>query len=562
MAHPARVMSWGMIVVEPRGYRMVVSTESDYVKTCAVAERQLIDWLREKGYDPSGLDEGRTEVAPHATLDRDSENGRKGSHSRWRMRETPSPTSGTWQSTLIVRSGLPEDEGRTWVQVDIEHQPAGEGQFPTRANTPNLVRSLLDHLDARDGESEVATAPAFIEADDIDDLMEELCDGRRRIPVVVATVPYGEDPDDWAGKVVEPLFRNLHGLAVLYVLTPDAQAKFNAALEYHPVFGGGVRTYVPGLDPAWKPDAQRHPVMSRRTIESNVRRSASILAALPQRMASRHTLPAALLSVPRLRARPRPSLAAADAHELRTENAALTALLDEAERVEAIRVDAIDALHAELTKAELGSDELRGENEELYDRVQESQRLIRYLRERLEAVGEFGTSCTAAGSLQVDRPETFTDLLDRLHELPNISFTGSRKITVGLDSQSVDNWLSVAWDGLLALNDFARTSAAGSASGDFLSWCKSDASSAFPFPAAKVAMRESDTVARNGRLRGERMLPVPKEVDRSGKVFMQAHLKIGRGNTIAPRLHFYDAGPRTGKLYIGYLGPHLRNTLT
>ncbi|MFI5901579.1 hypothetical protein [Streptomyces cyaneofuscatus] len=43
---------------------------------------------------------------------------------------------------------------------------------------------------------------------------------------------------------------------------------------------------------------------------------------------------------------------------------------------------------------------------------------------------------------------------------------------------------------------------------------------------------------------------------------MQAHLKIDRGNTVAPRLHFYEDGTRSGKVYIGYLGPHLRNTLT
>ncbi|MGW1093620.1 hypothetical protein ACWD4L_47595 [Streptomyces sp. NPDC002596] len=117
-------------------------------------------------------------------------------------------------------------------------------------------------------------------------------------------------------------------------------------------------------------------------------------------------------------------------------------------------------------------------------------------------------------------------------------------------------------DGLLALNHFAQASADDMACGDFLSWCKSDASSAFPFPAAKVAMRESDTVANNGKLRGERTLPVPETVDPMGQVFMQPHLKIGGGNTIAPRLHFYEDGPRSGKVYVGYLGPDLRNTLT
>jgi hypothetical protein len=541
---------------------MVVSTELNYVDTCAVAERRLIEWLRDKEYDPSGMDEGRTEVASHAILDRDSESGRNGAYSRWRMRETPTAASGTWQSTLVVRSGLPEDKGRTWVQVDIEHQPAREGELPKRANTPNIVRSLLDSLEARDGQSDVAAEPAFIEADDVDDLIEELCDAKRRLPVVIATVPYGRNPDDWSHSVVKPLFRYLHGLAVLYVLVPEAESKFNTALEYHPVFGGGVRTYLPGLDPAWKPDAQRHPVMSRRTIEGSVRRAASILAALPQRISSRHTLPAALLSVPRHRARPRPTTDGTDVLQLRADNSALTALLDEAEQAEVMRVNEINDLYAELAKTEQGSDELRGENEDLYDKVQESQRLISYLRERLRAVGESAAAYASADTPVINYPTSFEDLLERLGELPYLSFTGNRKITQALDSQSVDNWLSVAWDGLLTLNHFAEASADGTAGGDFLSWCKSDDSSAYPFPAAKVAMRESDTVARNGKLRGERMLPVPVSVDPSGRTFMQAHLKIGRGNTIAPRLHFYEDGPRSGKVYVGYLGPHLRNTLT
>ncbi|MFF7216660.1 hypothetical protein ACFZAU_40065 [Streptomyces sp. NPDC008238] len=548
--------------MEPRGYRMVVSTELNYVKACGIAERHLLEWIRDKGYDPSGLDEGRTEIASHATLDRDSEGGRKGAYSRWRMRETPSASSGTWQSTLIVRSGLEGDEARTWVQVDIEHQPAREGDVPKRANTPNIVRSLLDSLEARDAHADVAAAPVFIEAEDVDDAIEELCDSNRRMPVVIATVPYGKDPDDWSQTVVEPLFRYLHGLAVLYVLTPEAQAKFNAALEYHPVFGGGVRTYLPGLDPAWKPDAQRHPVMSRRTIEADLRRAAATLAALPQRLSSRQPLPAALLGIPRQRTRPRPISDGTDVSKLRSDKAALTALLDEAERAEALRVDEINDLYAELAKAEQASDELRGENEELYDKVQESHRLIRFLREQLQEAGQFTFAHTPVVAADISYPTTFSELLDRLDELPGISFTGNRKITRSLDSQSVDNWLYVAWDGLLALDYFARLSVEGATSGDFLSWCKSDASSAFPFPAAKVAMRESDTVARNAKLRGERMLPVPETVDADRRVFMQAHLKIGGGNTIAPRLHFYDDCPRSGKVYVGYLGPHLRNTLT
>ncbi|MEU5170177.1 hypothetical protein [Streptomyces mutomycini] len=253
--------------------------------------------------------------------------------------------------------------------------------------------------------------------------------------------------------------------------------------------------------------------MSRRTIESNLRRASSILAVLPQRLSARSSLPAALLSVPRHRTRPRPKPNATDLAQLRADNATLTTMLDEAERAEALRVDEINDLYAEAAKSERTSDELRGENEELYDKLQESQRLISYLRDQMQAAGQHSAAYAPADTPAIDYPTSFAEPLERLRELPHLSFTGNRKTTQGLDSQSVDNWLNVAWDGLLALNHFARASADGTAGGDFLSWCKSDESGAFPFPAAKVAMRESDTVAKNGKLRSERMLPVPVAVE-------------------------------------------------
>ncbi len=71
----------------------------------------------------------------------------------------------------------------------------------------------------------------------MEEVIEELCEQDRRLPVVVASVPYGQDAEAWTKQVVEPVFRNLSGLAVMYVLRPEAQQSFNAALEHHPVFG-------------------------------------------------------------------------------------------------------------------------------------------------------------------------------------------------------------------------------------------------------------------------------------------------------------------------------------
>ena len=121
-------------------------------------------------------------------------------------------------------------------------------------------------------------------------------------------------------------------------------------------------------------------------------------------------------------------------------------------------------------------------------------------------------------------------------------------------------WASATWRGLQALNDYARCKAEGEQPAGFKLWC--DASGAWP--GAKLAMTESDTVLTNDRLRNQRSFPVDTRVDDSGRVHMFAHLKIqaGGGNSI-PRLYFYDdCDGVTGKMHVGFIGPHrhVRNT--
>ncbi|MET7635716.1 hypothetical protein [Streptomyces sp. NPDC005078] len=541
---------------------MVISAQQDFVTASALAERQLYEWLTQKRYDTSALDEGRNEIAKNVTLDRDSSSGRHGAYTRWRMRETPSVSVGTWQSTLVVRADHRDDLRRTWIQVDVEHRPSAEGQLPQRAKTPGIARLLLDALDAKDGLAEVKSKPAFIEADDVDEVIEELCDEERRLPIVVASIPYGKDAETWADSVVEKAFSHLSGLAVLYVLAPEAQLAFNQALEYHPVFGGGIRTYLPGIDLAWKADAQRHPVMSRSTVEAGIHRAASTLAVIPQRLALRQPLPEPLDTLPIQRSRSRQQPSGSEIEDLRKENKVLNAFLDEAAQTESARVDEIRGLVADMSELEHGADSLRGENEELYEQFQATQKRVRFLQDQLLQAGQYDVAYAADETPGISYPASFAELLDHLPELHHIKFTGNTKITRALDAQSVDNWLQVAWDALLALEHFASQSAAGKASGDFRSWCHSSGSHAHPFPAAKVKMRESDTVGNHKKLRRERVFPVPESVHPDKEIYMQAHLRIGGGNTIAPRLHFHDDSPNTGLLYVGYLGPHLRNTLT
>lgn len=87
----------------------------------------------------------------------------------------------------------------------------------------------------------------------------------------------------------------------------------------------------------------------------------------------------------------------------------------------------------------------------------------------------------------------------------------------------------------------------------------------FAIPKGDIAMTESENVRQRQYLREQRMLPVAIEIDPSGKIFMEAHIKF-RGN-LSPRLYFFDdTGPesRTGKIHIGGIDPHSRweNTTT
>ncbi|MFI9391750.1 hypothetical protein ACIG53_12795 [Streptomyces bauhiniae] len=540
---------------------MVVSTTQDFATASAEADRQLHRWLSVKRYDTSALDEGRNELAEGVTLDHDVAAGRHGSYSRWRLRESRDAGQGTWQSTLVVRSDDLSESRRTWLQVDIEHQPA-PGRQPIRAITPGIAKLLLDALPAQDGLADVGTVPKYIEQADVEEVLEELCEEDRRLPIVVASVPYGKDLGEWTKEIVEPVFRHLSGLAIMYVLRSEAQQSYNSILGYHPVFGGGIRTYLPGVDPAWQPDAQRHPVMSRTTIESNPKRAAAIIASLPQRLALSHPLPEPLDTLPFQRSRPRLAGGISSLEDLRRELARADAQRQEAEQREEAKNQEIRDFRLRIKQADDRDFEQIVENDQLYSDFKDAHRKIRFLQKKLEESGLYALAHTPPPE-PVNQPATFTEILERMGEFKHLRFTGNPKRTKDLDAQCIVNWVSVAWDALCTLNDYAAASATGSAGGDFRHWCDNlpdDCET--KFPSAKVKMKESETVGNNAKWRRQRTFPVPKSVNKDGKLFMQAHLRIGGGNTVSPRLYFHDDGSGTGFVYVGYIGEHPDNTQT
>lgn len=545
--------------MDTRRYRMVVTSGLDYVRTGAAVDDQLRRWLKEapKGYDVDAFTEGRNEIARGVTLDHDASTGTTGAYGRWRLRETA--PDGIWQTVVLARQ---VDDGPTWVQLDVEHLPDDPDILPVPAKTPRLAKSLLTVLEARDGRADVTAMPQVVEAEDVESVIDELCDAERRLPIVLASTPYGQDFDNWLERTVDPLVRPLAGLAVLYVLTSEAGAEFNRHLEHHRVYGGGVRTYLPGVDPAWSADAQRHRVMSRRLISERPQHARRILAQLPQNLAARIPLPRELDSVPVMRTRTREGVGGSELDSLRDENHALLEILDEAGREQRVRADEIRDLKHELRRAEDNETQFIVDYDEQYQELHRAKAQVLDLQQRLAVFVAAEEAYAGSGGLG-DGPSSFEEILARIDAMPRVHFTGSRKTALELDDQAYgSSWVRMAWDALLALRDFADAAAEGEVASDFKQWCASAPSGVHVLSPRKIVRDESKSVKANTAWRKERTFPVPAHVHEERKIFMGAHVRIGGGNTVAPRLHYHDGASADHGIYVGYIGPHLTNTLT
>ncbi|WP_051966120.1 hypothetical protein, partial [Kitasatospora mediocidica] len=504
--------------------------------------------------DPDRSAGSRHRLADRVLFDRDSgplaagpAGSPNGRYTRRRLR-TPAP-HGTHQLTLTIAS---ESDGPSWVRLEAEHQSAPGVRTPGRVPVPELVATLLPLLDASDGDAEVRLLPRIITAAEVDTVIDELCDPARRLPIVVASVPADLSPQVWSTQVLDPLLRNVAGLAVGYVLAPEARVLFNTALEFHTVYGGAVRTYLPEVDPASRRDAGRHLVLPRHRIESEPRRAAALLAREPRRLADLAPLPGPLARVPAPQVRlvePCPSQSPLD--ELAGE-------LAESRKAGA---DELQRVRISLHRSRRREFHLRTENEVQSNALRRVSGQLRALNSRLCPPGQ-----SAPDPAELEEglcgPTSFTELLGRIGEFPLLTFTGDAKETLALDASTAGSgWVRLTWDGLTALQEYASVAVHGAAGGDFKQWCEHAPVGGSHFPPRKAVRGESQTVCSHGKMRRERMFAVPAGVDPSGRAFMGAHLRIGGGRT-APRLHYLDDCSGSGRIYVGYIGLHLTNTLT
>ncbi|WP_225963852.1 hypothetical protein [Nonomuraea angiospora] len=558
-------------------YRSIFHTRLTPADAIATASREWRQWLVKKSahkkINIEAYDDGQAVLGDGIVLLRDTRTAGDGTQtSKWQLREHKD--GGYWLSSLIVHAPgkVATADERTWFWLDVEHVRPDlspeDTQRPSPAALPGLARQLLGTLDARDHWAYLRPTPTLVRPDRLDDLLEVLTDEQRRLPAIVASPHDRISFSAWKSSI-DGVTRFLPGLASLYLLDPLTAEEFNHAVgTAYEVRGGAVRTYLPDLDLAVEEDAVRHRFLTGARIEADAKRSAQLITALPRQLAADGRLPGPLNKLTRTTAvsppaSPRPvsppsATSSSDFARLIEENVKLLAenvelndLLDLAGYEEQkVREDAANLQDGLLdTAAEL---------EVANQKIAELTDLVRTLRRRLTSAGRAAEAYLPA-EVPTVLPTQLPEVLERLEELDRVEFTGEIDYVWKLQEKAQSStWAQTAWQVLLALQDYAEAVSKGEFNGDFRRWCTEPVPGAAAISAGKVKPDESDTVHTNARLSRLRLLPVPPEVDPSGHAYMWSHIRIGSGAGMsAPRMHYFDDVRNTGKIYIGYLGPHL-----
>ena len=447
--------------------------------------------------------------------------------------ELPRPGVRTdrWKTTATFISQ--EREG--WVWIDVERESEDVFGRPPVIAAPNLAGNLLRQRNQENARVHLGPSPLRVASNDIDAVLAALFDPDRAVPMVLFSADPSISPKKYEQRVRRTA-KDLAGCADVRMLTADSEDAFNLALPdiSLKVYRGGARIYVPTVAEA-DPQPHRH-----RYILSDRLTSRAPVAA---RKIAQMVMPMMLAKSPPVvyRTRLKPLIDRRDWQQI-----------------------ALD-LDRELT----GPEGLKHQNENLrmekaiaYEEAAHSEgeldRLLRrneLLRGRLREVSESPEAVELAAE-ETASPSTCQDAVVMALQLPHIEMHPKAPVEIERldDSEDSELWARRIWRHLNSLNAYAQDKGPG-----FPSWCEYSGHDRV-IGARFIAMRESQSVMNNPDLRRHRRLPIDRTVDRSGYVEMQAHLKpVQGGGMQIPRIYFYDdTKGRTGKVHIGFIGPHDR----
>ncbi|WP_199043943.1 hypothetical protein [Glycomyces salinus] len=201
------------------------------------------------------------------------------------VRDVP---TGPGRMRTVATWALGRRPEENWVSFAVEGD-LSPGAEPVRA--PEVVARFLDTTRAGDGAVPLEAAPHVFDQSEVDRLCGWLAHPDRSVPVIVMTVDRA-DPEVVDGHA-RHLAEALTGIAIVVRLYDvQTQDRFNRRLgEELTVFGGGLRTYFPGLHPGGETFAPRHPVRGGGAIRDQGARALGVVIDGVMDYAARRPLP-------------------------------------------------------------------------------------------------------------------------------------------------------------------------------------------------------------------------------------------------------------------------------
>lgn len=518
---------------------------------------------------------------------------------------------GQWRTVLLGSS-----DG--WIDLTVTNS---EGRF---ASVPNLAKYLLRVLPIGDGGCALSPEHRLIHPGNLDEVIEAVFDQSRRGLVFVCGTSHEHGLLDAFSDRVPRWTREVHGLGQVFLLTPEATDAFNEASGVFGVTPWSIRTYYPNVDREDLQDSRRHRYLTTgalgRLTDGRIAKLLGTIARshaatrvdssavtrarrdferltnsrLSDALRHRTELPAdetPVVAESRSDVAARP-VADADSGLVRmvkevlglgvvTKDELLQRLARERSSALESAQSAVQRVTRRLTQQEEKiwrlEDEAKAalalledaavDESDLRDRVDELDAEVAWLRQRLQAEGDHEAAFTPREAMDGLEQESFSgsllDVVVRLREaqLPRVVFCGDEdpvEHVVSVDT--LGNAARAAWEVCRALDDYARVVANGEFSGSVEHFLKNLPEGCRGVPAKKHARGE--TAATMNQYGGDRIFPVPTSVDAIGKTTMEAHFKLASIGMVSPRMYYLDRAQTDGKIYIGYIGKHLRNTQT
>ena len=527
---------------------------------------------------------------------------------RMRLTEDTKGNGEKWTTTLTLHFPKKRnDQTLVLYETDAPLETNSWGlQVPKWVGNPDLIRRILEVVDARDGMDRTITVskdPSILDVEDVENLFDDLCDPERHIALLLAGTHQGENPRSRLGYLSRLAEYSL-GVCTSYALTPEATDQLNDLMGAdHAVWGSRVRAYMRDFDPAVSVNARIHPVYRLDLDDATIKKTARNLGVrvrrdlteVPLYQVSRelHKIESSLvdreyeilLSGKKIKEEA-PQKAVSRAVDSVDEGASkylvlhdifrsrlgiddlnqetIYEIVDKVARHEVL-VEKLESTRQEIRELEDSRDAHFADAQDFsveYSIVfEENTRLqdrLAYLQKELARTERFGNAWIPMPEEDVTYyPKSFSELLDNMEQLECLQFTGDEAGVLDLERTDLGGRAGNTWKQLRGLNGYALAKNSGRVT-NLKSYVDNPPDGYAPLAASAFRPKESETTTNSPRLAGQRLLPVPLVVDANGLVPMYAHLTIGK----RVHVHFLDDLKNTGKIYIGRIGLHLDTVST